>query len=121
MTTVKIYGIKNCDTMKKAMNWLKDHSIDFEFHDYKKLSIDEENLRFWLSKFPWDELINKRGTTWRKLPEDDKVNIDQDKAVQLMLTNTSLIKRPILSIQDLSTHKDLLLGFKEEQYHRIFK
>ena len=121
MTTVKIYGIKNCDTMKKAMAWLKGHSIDFDFHDYKKLSIDEETLHYWLSIFPWDELINKRGPTWRKLSEENKTNIDQEKAVRLMMTNTSLIKRPILTVQTLSMKDDLHLGFKEEQYQQIFK
>jgi arsenate reductase len=115
MSTVKIYGIKNCDTMKKAMTWLEKHNIAFDFHDYKKSSIDQASLEIWLSKAPWDELINKRGTTWRKLPEESKENIDNEKAIQLMLSNTSLIKRPVLIVDDT-----LHLGFKEEAYNLIF-
>lgn len=115
MSTVKIYGIKNCDTMKKAITWLDQHNISFDFHDYKKSEIDQASLEMWLSKAPWDELINKRGTTWRKLPEESKENIDNDKAIQLMLSNTSLIKRPVLIVDD-----KLYLGFKEEKYNLIF-
>jgi len=101
--------------MKKAMTWLKEHNIAFDFHDYKKSDIDQTNLELWLSKAPWDELINKRGTTWRKLPEESKENIDNEKAIQLMLANTSLIKRPVLLIDG-----NLHLGFKEEAYNLIF-
>jgi len=115
MSTVQIYGIKNCNTMKKAMTWLEEHNITFEFHDYKKSDIDQVSLEAWLSKTPWDELINKRGTTWRKLPEESKENIDNEKAIQLMLANTSLIKRPVLLVAD-----NLYLGFKEETYNLIF-
>jgi len=115
MSIVKIYGIKNCSTMKKAMNWLEEQNIAFDFHDYKKSDIDQASLESWLSKAPWDELINKRGTTWRKLPEESKENIDNEKAIQLMLENTSLIKRPVLLVNG-----NLHLGFKEEAYNLIF-
>ena len=86
-----------------------------QFHDYKKLGIDENSLKNWLEKAPWDELINRRGTTWRKLSEEAKQDIDNDKAIQLMLENTSLIKRPVLIVDDA-----LYLGFKEEIYQTIF-
>jgi len=115
VSKISIYGIKNCSTMKKASVWLEEHNIEFQFHDYKKLGIDEHSLRKWLKKVPWDELINRRGTTWRKLPEEAKQDIDNDKAVQLMLENTSLIKRPVLVIDDA-----LYLGFKDEIYQTIF-
>ena len=115
MNSVEIYGIKNCDTMKKAIAWLNKHEIPFVFHDYKKLGIDRTSIESWLSQVSWDELINKRGTTWRKLPDADKENIDNDKAIQLMIENTSLIKRPIL-VKD----NRLKLGFKEEVYDSIF-
>jgi len=115
MSTVQIYGIKNCNTMKKAITWLEEHNIAFSFHDYKKSDIDQASLESWLSKAPWDELINKRGTTWRKLPEESKENIDNEKAIKLMLSNTSLIKRPVLLVDDT-----LHLGFKEGLYHSIF-
>jgi arsenate reductase len=116
MNTVKIYGIKNCSTMKKAMSWLEEHNIAFDFHDYKKSDIDQQSLESWLSKTSWEELINKRGTTWRKLPEESKENIDNEKAIRLMLENTSLIKRPALLVDD-----SLHLGFKEDTYSLIFK
>jgi len=115
MSIVKIYGIKNCSTMKKAMVWLEKHNIEFQFHDYKKESIDQESLIDWLTKKPWDELINRRGTTWRKLPDESKLDVDNNKAVQLMLENNSLIKRPVLTIND-----ELYLGFQEEKYKAIF-
>ena len=97
------------------MIWLEAHNITFDFHDYKKSDIDQKSLEYWLSKSPWDELINKRGTTWRKLPEASKENIDNEKAIRLMLENTSLIKRPVLLVDD-----KLHLGFKEEIYSSIF-
>jgi len=101
--------------MKKAMAWLEEHTIDFEFHDYKKSGINEELLRTWLSQVPWDQLINKRGTTWRKLSEEDKLDIDNDKAMRLMVSSPSLIKRPVLI-----TNNQVHLGFKAEQYQKIF-
>lgn len=114
--TVTIYGIKNCDTMKKAFKWLEGNSIEFIFHDYKKSGINEDNLRTWLEQKPWDELINRRGTTWRKLSDEDKEGIDNTKAVSLMMENTSLIKRPVLEI-DGAIH----LGFKDTTYEELFK
>jgi arsenate reductase len=110
-----MYGIKNCQTMKKAMNWLESKQIDYEFHDYKKLDIDEDTLKEWLSQKPWDEIINKRGTTWRKLSDEDKADIDPAKAIKLMMTNASLIKRPALNVDG-----KLYLGFDEALYQSIF-
>jgi Spx/MgsR family transcriptional regulator len=112
---IKVYGIKACDTMKKAMTWLENNDIDFIFHDYKKLAIDEPKLREWLTKVEWSELINRRGTTWRKLSEDQKADVDNDAAVKLMLENQSLIKRPLLEKGD-----EIFLGFKAEHYASIF-
>jgi arsenate reductase len=111
----KIYGIKNCDTMKKAIKWLNENSIEFHFHDYKKEGIDANTLSFWLQSIPWDELINRRGTTWRKLPDESKLDIDNEKAIKLMMENNSLIKRPVLD-----QNKALYLGFKAENYAEIF-
>lgn len=115
MSSIKMYGIKNCQTMKKAMTWLESHKIDFEFHDYKKLGIDEVTLTDWLNQKAWDEVINKRGTTWRKLSDEDKTDIDPAKAIQLMIANPSLIKRPALNVDG-----KLYLGFDEERYQSIF-
>lgn len=97
------------------MTWLKSHKIDFEFHDYKKLGIDENTLSAWLQQKQWDEIINKRGTTWRKLSDEDKTDIDPAKAIRLMIANTSLIKRPALNVAG-----KLYLGFDEALYQTIF-
>lgn len=115
MRKIKMYGIKNCQTMKKAMTWLDSHNIEFEFHDYKKQGIDKTTLSEWLQQKAWDEIINKRGTTWRKLSEEDKSDIDSEKAIQLMIANPSLIKRPSLNVEG-----SLYLGFDEALYQSIF-
>ena len=114
MASIKMYGIKNCQTMKKAMTWLESKGIEFEFHDYKKQGIDQNSLSEWLTQKPWDEIINKRGTTWRKLTEDEKTDIDNSKAIQLMIANPSLIKRPALLVDG-----KLYLGFDEALYQSI--
>jgi len=116
MKPVTIYGIPNCDTMKKARTWLESHSIPYEFHDYKKASIDRARLEAWSKKVGWEKLLNRAGTTFRKLPDSDKKNVNEKKAVALMLAQPSLIKRPVL---DLGRGK-LLVGFKPEIYAEAF-
>ena len=113
MTT--LYGIKNCDTMKKAMQWLNDQGIDYQFHDFKKAGLDEETLKSWIKHVGWETLVNRRGTTWRKLPQHDRDTIDETKAIELMLANLSLIKRPVLETGD-----GTYVGFKADQYAKIF-
>ena len=113
---VIIYGIKACDTMKKAITWLDNAGIAYTFHDYKKLAIDEPTLRGWLAKVEWSELINRRGTTWRKLSDEQKTDVDNDAAVSLMLENQSLIKRPLLEKDG-----EIFLGFKPDSYASIFE
>ncbi len=113
MTT--IYGIKNCDTMKKACKWLDEHGVEYEFHDYKKAGLDQQQLKAWVKQIGWEPLVNRRGTTWRKLPESDREGIDEAKAINLMLANLSLIKRPVLD-----TGKILHIGFKTDEYGKIF-
>ena len=115
MSKVSIYGIKNCDTMKKAMTWLNAQGIEYTFHDYKKSGIDADTLNQWLAQVNHEDLINRRGTTWRKLSDEEKADVDNSKAVALMMANNSLIKRPVL-IKDGSLH----LGFKADDYARIF-
>jgi Spx/MgsR family transcriptional regulator len=110
-----MYGIKNCDTIKKARKWLDAQGIEYNFHDYKKDGLEESLLREWVSELGWDALVNRRGTTWRKLPEDVKDSIDETSAITLMLENTSMIKRPLLDTQTKKT-----LGFKDELYQAIF-
>lgn len=109
---IRIYGIRNCDTMKKAFAWLDAHAVAYEFHEYKKHGIDEATLTDWLSRTGRSELINTRGTTWRKLDEEDKI-IDSDAdAVALMTAHPSLIKRPVIDTGDGA----LLVGFDTERY-----
>ena len=112
MTT--LYGIKNCDTMKKAFAWLDENNIDYVFHDYKKQGADEEILRQAISEHGWENVINRRGTTWRKLPDNIKETMDTEKAIPLALENPSIIKRPLLAHAG-KTH----LGFKPDQYEKI--
>jgi len=111
---IKIYGIPNCDTMKKARKWLDSNNLDYEFHDYKKLGVPEKNLRLWVKKTGWEVELNKRGTTWRKLDDSVENNIDESSAIAVMQENSSAIKRPIL--EDSET---LLIGFKEDEYKTL--
>ena len=96
--TLTVYGIKNCDTIKKARAWLEAHGIGYDFHDYKIAGIDEARLRGWAAELGWEKLLNRAGTTFRKLPDADKTGLDADKAVALMLAQPSMIKRPVLDL-----------------------
>jgi len=109
---VTIYGIKNCDTMKKARAWLEQHGVDYVFHDYKTEGIQRERLEQWYKKVGWETLLNRAGTTFRKLPESEKARVDARKAMELMLEQPSMIKRPVL---ELGGGK-LLVGFAPENY-----
>ena len=109
---VTIYGIPNCDTMKKARTWLADHGVAYAFHDYKASGIDRPQLEKWSKKVGWETLLNRAGTTFRKLSDADKNGLDEKKAIALMLAQPSLIKRPVL---DLGGGR-LLVGFKPEIY-----
>ncbi|HQT55881.1 MAG: ArsC family reductase [Phenylobacterium sp.] len=111
MGKTTIYGIKACDTMKKARDWLDGHGVDYDFHDYKTVGIDCATLQAWVGKVGWEVLLNRAGTTFRKLPEADKVGVDEAKAIALMLAQPSMIKRPVLEAGG-----DLLVGFKPEAY-----
>ncbi|MBV2142485.1 ArsC family reductase [Falsochrobactrum sp. TDYN1] len=113
--SVTIYGIKNCDTMKKARNWLDDHGIEYAFHDYKKEGLDADTLDRFLAGIEWEKLLNRAGTTFRKLPEEERQNVDGNKARELMLAQPSMVKRPVLE-------KDggLTVGFKPDQYEAFF-
>ena len=111
MSALTLYGIKACDTMKKAQNWLTENGHEFAFHDYKKSGIDRESLERWCNEHGWETILNKRGTTYRRLDEADKQDIDQEKAIRLLLKHTSMIKRPVLDLGDRT-----LVGFKAEEY-----
>jgi len=109
---VTIYGIKNCDTMKKARRWLDERDVVYDFHDYKAKGIDRAKLETWARKAGWETLINRAGLTFKKLPDKDKQSVTEKKAIALMIKQPSMIKRPVL---ELSGGK-LLVGFKPEQY-----
>lgn len=109
--TITIYGIPNCDTMKKARAWLESHGVAYVFHDYRKQGLEPEQLDGWVEKLGWEVLLNKAGTTFRKLADTDKENLDAGKAKVLMLAHPTMIKRPVL---DLGGR--LLVGFKPEIY-----
>jgi arsenate reductase len=108
---ITIYGIKNCDTMRKARAWLDGHNLQYVFHDYKSERIDRKRLEAWCRKLGWEVLLNRAGMTFRKLPEAAKLSLDQAKAIHLMLDQPSMIKRPVLELND-----QLLVGFKPEIY-----
>jgi arsenate reductase len=110
---VALYGIKNCDTVKKARAWLDARGVGYAFHDYKTAGIDEARLRGWAAELGWGKLLNRAGTTFRKLPDAEKQNIDEDKAVALMLAQPSMIKRPVLDLGDRK-----LVGFSEAAWEQ---
>ncbi len=113
---VTIYGIRNCDTMKKAFAWLGEHGVDYDFHDYKKQGVTEEALRRWCAAAGWEKVLNEAGTTFRKLPDAAKADLDEDKAIALMRDQPSMIKRPVLEIGDT-----IEVGFKPERYGELFE
>jgi arsenate reductase len=108
---VTIYGIKNCDTMKKARAWLGKKGVAYDFHDYKTAGIERGRLEGWAGKVGWEVLLNRAGTTFRKLPDKDKDGLTEKKAIALMLDQPSMIKRPVLDVGG-----KLLIGFKPEEY-----
>ncbi len=113
---ITIYGIRNCETMKKARAWLDSHGVQYAFHDYKTAGIDRARLERWCKDLGWETLLNRAGTTFRKLPEADKAVSDARKAITLMLAQPSMIKRPVLNVGGR-----LLVGFKPELYKSAFR
>ena len=109
--SITIYGIKNCDTMKKARAWLDGHGVAYDFHDYKTEGAPKEKLKAWTSELGWETLLNRAGTTFRKLPDADKESLNERKALVLMLEQPSMIKRPVLDVGG-----KVLVGFKPEIY-----
>jgi arsenate reductase len=109
---ITIYGIKNCDTMKKARAWLDKQGVGYQFHDYKAGGIGKDRLEGWAKKAGWETLLNRAGTTFKKLPDKDKEGLNEVKAIKLMLAQPSMIKRPVLELP----RGKLLVGFKPEEY-----
>ena len=112
---ITLFGIKNCDTIKKARNWLTQSAITYRFHDYRIDGLDELQLKQWSTELGWQQLLNTRGTTWRKLADAERADLDEARAIQLMLTYPALIKRPLLD-----TGAARYLGFDANTYEQIF-
>jgi arsenate reductase len=113
---VTIYGIKNCDTMKKARTWLDQHGVPYQFHDYKTAGIGRGVLEGWSKDLGWEVLLNRAGTTFRKLPDKDREGLTEKKAIALMLEQPSMIKRPVLDVGG-----KLLVGFKPAEYEKVLR
>lgn len=113
--TVTLHGIKACDTMKKARDWLDGRGVAYGFHDYKAVGIERATLEGWAGKVGWEVLLNRAGTTFRKLPEADKAGLDEGRSIALMLAQPSMIKRPVLDVDGVLT-----VGFKPEVYTKVF-
>jgi arsenate reductase len=111
-----LYGIKNCDTMKKARSWLDTHSIGYTFHDYKVAGIDRAKLEAWSKLVGWQTLLNRSGTTFRKLPDAERADLNEAKAIGLMVAQPAMIKRPVLELG-----RNLLVGFSPEQYEKALR
>jgi arsenate reductase len=115
--TITLYGIPNCDTVKKARTWLLDNGVDFTFHDFKKQGLERATAARWLEERDWGVLVNRKGTTWRNLPDDQKAAVvDKAAALELLLSNTSVIKRPVLEGAG-----SLQVGFAPELYATVFR
>lgn len=115
MSDLTLYGIKNCDTMKKARRWLDEQGLTYQFHDYKSAGIDQAHLEHWCNEHGWEKILNRAGTTFRKLDDASKADLDQAKAIQLMLAQPSMIKRPILDLGERT-----VVAFKPELYADAF-
>ncbi|CAN5250587.1 ArsC family reductase [soil metagenome] len=113
--TIVLHGIPNCDTVKKARTWLDGRGVAYSFHDYKKQGVDETALRAWVGQAGWEKLLNRAGTTFRKLPDDQREGIDAEKAVAIMLANPSVIKRPVVTGAGA-----LIVGFKPDEWAAQF-
>lgn len=111
-----LYGIPNCDSVRKARRWLDKHGVDHQFHDFRKDGLSGKKISQWVDKLGWEQIVNKRGQTWRQLPEKTRKGLNRENAVKLMEESPTLIKRPVLE-----TAKDLKIGFSEADYKALFK
>ena len=111
----KVYGIRNCDTMKRAFAWLDEHKVAYDFHDYKKEGVPLEELKAWAAQVGWEKLANTRGPTWRKIPDEKKVGLNEARALALLEQNSSAIKRPVVE-----AGSKLLVGFDPAQFEATF-
>lgn len=111
-----LYGISNCDTVRKARKWLNERDIDYRFHDFRKDGVNPVQLRAWVAELGWETLVNKRGTTWRKLPQETRENMDETLALVVMEDEPAIIKRPVLEHS-----QGTFVGFSTEHYQQLFQ
>ncbi|MBK1644363.1 ArsC family reductase [Thiocapsa imhoffii] len=111
---IRLYGIRNCDTVKRARAWLEERGIAYQFHDFKRDGLELSQVRTWAVELGWESLLNRRGTTWRRLPESRRANLDEERAIELMAEHPSLIRRPLLDTGQIRH-----LGFSETDYQRL--
>ena len=111
---IKLYGIKNCDTVKKARRWLEEHNHEYQFHDFRQDELDKKQLKAWVEILGWEAVVNKRSTTWRKLSDKEKDISSNTQAIKLLADNPTLIKRPVCE-----KNKTLLIGFKEDEFKKL--
>jgi len=111
---IELFGIANCDTMRKARRWLDAEGVAYRFHDYRKEGLDSKMLAAWVERVGWEVLLNRRGTTWRKLSDAERADLDKQKAITLMLAHPAMIKRPVLVMNDA-----VEVGFSPEQYRQL--
>jgi arsenate reductase len=110
-----LYGISNCDTVKKAKNWLESNNLDYRFHDFRKQGLEPEIIQDWLTQISWDKLLNKRSTTWRNLESEVQQSVNADNIIELLVKNPTLIKRPVLKVNGI-----INVGFNADTYQGIF-
>ncbi|MEZ5450089.1 MAG: ArsC family reductase [Thiolinea sp.] len=113
-----LYGISNCDTVRKARRWLDEHAIEYRFHDFRKDGLNPVQLRHWVAVLGWETLVNRRGTTWRQLPEQTRAHMDETLALAVMDDQPALIKRPVL---ECSSRAEPVVGFRAEHYQQLFQ
>ncbi len=112
---VTLYGIPNCDTIRKARRWLDEHGVEYRFHDFRKDGLERSRLQAWVDELGWETLLNKRGLMWRRLPADKKTDLDESRAVALLLEEPAMIKRPVLDLGDRR-----IVGFSDARYEELF-
>ncbi len=112
-----LYGIPNCDTIRKARKWLAESGIDFQFHDFRKDGLEQKQLKNWVKQVGWEKLLNKRGTTWHQIPAEQKEELDEAAAIALLIEHPAMIKRPVLESEQLER---IEVGFSTERYQEIF-
>ena len=110
-----LYGISNCDTVKKAKNWLEKNQLDYSFHDFRKQGLEPETIKEWLTQISWDKLLNKRSTTWRNLESEVQQSVNAENIIELLVKNPTLIKRPVLKVNGI-----INIGFNADTYQGIF-